>query len=311
MAQSQVCSAQGRPGPGGQVRHGSRRTRAELVFVLSPARLFSCSPGIDVTTELDSWIDKFCLDADVFVLVANSESTLMQTVSSPSGSAPPLQELLTVAAVLVCPGKVLFSQGERAPVQSQHFYPQQPLGRLGLGAGVHGGGGRSRAAQAFRRAAGLWGRACFGRSANLCSASQVRRQHMDRCSTFLVEELAVVDRAQASDRIFFVSAKEVLQARVQKAQGMPEAGEQPGGAEEQGGGARLPSETDAGGCSVLAGGALAEGFQARMFEFQNFERRFEVGAAGGADLSRASPRRLPRPACSPSCCCRSASPSRP
>lgn len=39
-----------------------------------------CSPGIDVTTELDSWIDKFCLDADVFVLVANSESTLMQTV---------------------------------------------------------------------------------------------------------------------------------------------------------------------------------------------------------------------------------------
>lgn len=42
--------------------------------------VFICSPGIDVTTELDSWIDKFCLDADVFVLVANSESTLMQTV---------------------------------------------------------------------------------------------------------------------------------------------------------------------------------------------------------------------------------------
>jgi len=48
---------------------------------------------------------------------------------------------------------------------------------------------------------------------------------MDRCTTFMVEELGVVDRAQASDRIFFVSAKEVLQARVQKAQGMPEAGE--------------------------------------------------------------------------------------
>ena len=47
---------------------------------------------------------------------------------------------------------------------------------------------------------------------------------MDRCSSFLVEELGVVDRAQASDRIFFVSAKEVLQARVQKAQGMPEGG---------------------------------------------------------------------------------------
>lgn len=40
------------------------------------------SPGIDVTSELDSWIDKFCLDADVFVLVANAESTLMNTVSA-------------------------------------------------------------------------------------------------------------------------------------------------------------------------------------------------------------------------------------
>lgn len=39
------------------------------------------SPGIDVSPDLDSWIDKFCLDADLFVLVANAESTLMQTVS--------------------------------------------------------------------------------------------------------------------------------------------------------------------------------------------------------------------------------------
>ncbi|KAJ8796476.1 hypothetical protein J1605_017882 [Eschrichtius robustus] len=37
------------------------------------------SPGTDVTAELDSWIDKFCLDADVFVLVVNSKSTLMNT----------------------------------------------------------------------------------------------------------------------------------------------------------------------------------------------------------------------------------------
>jgi mitofusin len=39
------------------------------------------SPGIDVTPNLDEWIDKHCLDADVFVLVANAESTLMVTVS--------------------------------------------------------------------------------------------------------------------------------------------------------------------------------------------------------------------------------------
>lgn len=37
------------------------------------------SPGIDVSPDLDTWIDKFCRDADVFVLVANAESTLMQT----------------------------------------------------------------------------------------------------------------------------------------------------------------------------------------------------------------------------------------
>jgi len=36
------------------------------------------SPGIDVTADLDQWIDNYCLDADVFVLVANAESTLMQ-----------------------------------------------------------------------------------------------------------------------------------------------------------------------------------------------------------------------------------------
>lgn len=47
---------------------------------------------------------------------------------------------------------------------------------------------------------------------------------MERCTSFLVDELGVVDRAQAGDRIFFVSAKEVLSARVQKAQGMPEGG---------------------------------------------------------------------------------------
>ena len=39
------------------------------------------SPGIDVSPDLDSWIDNYCLDADVFVLVANAESTLMVTVS--------------------------------------------------------------------------------------------------------------------------------------------------------------------------------------------------------------------------------------
>uniref|UniRef100_A0A8D2ZNS7 Dynamin-type G domain-containing protein n=1 Tax=Scophthalmus maximus TaxID=52904 RepID=A0A8D2ZNS7_SCOMX len=147
------------------------------------------SPGIDVTTELDSWIDKFCLDADVFVLVANSESTLMQTEKS---FFHKVNERLSSPNIFI-----LNNRWDASASEPEYM-------------------------------------------------EEVRRQHMDRCTNFLVDELAVVDRTQASDRIFFVSAKEVLQARVQKAQGMPEAG-----------------------------GALAEGFQARMFEFQNFERRFE------------------------------------
>uniref|UniRef100_A0A672ZU07 Mitofusin 2 n=1 Tax=Sphaeramia orbicularis TaxID=375764 RepID=A0A672ZU07_9TELE len=147
------------------------------------------SPGIDVTTELDSWIDRFCLDADVFVLVANSESTLMQTEKS---FFHKVNERLSSPNIFI-----LNNRWDASASEPEYM-------------------------------------------------EEVRRQHMDRCTNFLVDELGVVDRAQASDRIFFVSAKEVLQARVQKAQGMPETG-----------------------------GALAEGFQARMFEFQNFERRFE------------------------------------
>lgn len=55
---------------------------------------------------------------------------------------------------------------------------------------------------------------------------KVRKQHTDRCVNFLVEELKVVDRDQAPNHIFFVSAKEVLNSRMQRAQGMPETGEE-------------------------------------------------------------------------------------
>lgn len=40
------------------------------------------SPGIDMDPDLDQWINKYCLDADVFVLVSNAESTLMTAVSN-------------------------------------------------------------------------------------------------------------------------------------------------------------------------------------------------------------------------------------
>lgn len=64
---------------------------------------------------------------------------------------------------------------------------------------------------------------------------QVRKQHLDRCVSFLAEELKVVNVDEAPSRIFFVSAKEVLSSRMQRAQGMPETGEP--GEGQQGGGA--------------------------------------------------------------------------
>ena len=53
------------------------KTRCQL---LRDDVVFVDSPGIDVSESLDEWIDKHCLDADVFVLVSNAESTLMNTV---------------------------------------------------------------------------------------------------------------------------------------------------------------------------------------------------------------------------------------
>ncbi|XP_038599595.1 mitofusin-1 [Tachyglossus aculeatus] len=147
------------------------------------------SPGTDVTTELDSWIDKFCLDADVFVLVANSESTLMNTEKH---FFHKVNERLSKPNIFI-----LNNRWDASASEPEYM-------------------------------------------------EDVRKQHMERCLNFLVEELKVVDLSEARNRIFFVSAKEVLSARKQKAQGMPEAG-----------------------------GALAEGFQTRFQEFRNFEQIFE------------------------------------
>ncbi|CAG5864473.1 unnamed protein product [Menidia menidia] len=147
------------------------------------------SPGTDVTSQLDSWIDKFCLDADVFVLVANSESTLMNTEKH---FFHKVNERLSKPNIFILNNRWDASANEPEYMED------------------------------------------------------VRKQHTDRCVNFLVEELKVVDREQAPNRIFFVSAKEVLNSRMQRAQGMPEGG-----------------------------GALAEGFKERLKEFQSFERRFE------------------------------------
>ena len=35
------------------------------------------SPGIDIDGDFDCWIENYCMDAEIFVLVVNAESTLM------------------------------------------------------------------------------------------------------------------------------------------------------------------------------------------------------------------------------------------
>ncbi|KAF6213510.1 hypothetical protein GE061_011230 [Apolygus lucorum] len=157
-------------------------------FLLRDDVVFVDSPGIDVTPNLDEWIDKHCLDADVFVLVANAESTLMVTEKN---------FFHKVSTKLSKPN--IFILNNR-----------------------------------------------WDASASEDFLDQVRAQHSERAADFLVKELKVCTPKEANERIFFVSAKEVLQARLNEEKGMP------------------PHS-----------GALAEGFPNRYFEFQDFEKKFE------------------------------------
>ena len=43
--------------------------------------------------DMDEWINKHCLDADVFVLVSNAESTLMTAVSNPAVRNKPINQM--------------------------------------------------------------------------------------------------------------------------------------------------------------------------------------------------------------------------
>ena len=122
------------------------------------------SPGIDVETDLDEWIDKFCLDSDVFVLVANAESTIMLTEK-----------------------KFFHKVSER--LSNPNIFI------------VH------NRSDAF---------------AGEDMQNEVKSQHTERAINFLINELKVCQsKAEAEERIFFISAKEALQARMQESKGLP------------------------------------------------------------------------------------------
>ncbi|XP_053379288.1 mitofusin-2-like [Mercenaria mercenaria] len=145
------------------------------------------SPGIDVTPDLDLWIDKFCLDADVFVLVSNAESTLMQTEKN-------------------------FFHKVSARLSKPNIFILQ----------------------------NRWDISAFEDDVD-----QVKQQHLDRNLQFLCDELTLMDHKEGMERVFFVSSREALAARLK------ESG--------------TPTPT----------GVLQEGFQERLFTFANFERVFE------------------------------------
>ncbi|XP_071445709.1 transmembrane GTPase Marf isoform X1 [Hetaerina americana] len=168
----------------------------EKCLLLRDDVVFVDSPGIDVSPNLDEWIDRHCLDADVFVLVANAESTLMVTEKN---------FFHKVSLRLSKPNIFILNNRWDASASEPEYLDQQRN-----------------------------------------EQSEVRAQHMERAVDFLVNELKVTSREEASERIFFVAAKEVLNARLHEQKG-------------------LPAHT----------GAIAEGFQTRYFEFQDFERKFE------------------------------------
>ncbi|VDM48260.1 unnamed protein product [Toxocara canis] len=145
------------------------------------------SPGVDLSPEFDSWIDKHCLDADVFVLVCNAEATLTQAEKS---------FFHRVSSKLSKPNIfILNNRWDASAAEGEHM-------------------------------------------------QQVRDQHMARFKQFLVDELKVCNEMDAKNRIFFISAREMLDARL-KQKGLIDKAYQ------------------------------MDGHQYRALEFANFETQFE------------------------------------
>lgn len=130
----------------------------EKCHLLKEDVVFVDSPGIDVTTDLDSWIDQQCMDADVFVLVVNAEATLTKTEK---------EFFYKVSEKLSKPNVFILNN--------------------------------------------RWDATAY----ELETAEEVKKQHMERGTEFLVKELKVCDPKEANNRIYFVSAREALFSRTQ------------------------------------------------------------------------------------------------
>jgi mitofusin 2 len=116
------------------------------------------SPGIDVSSDLDSWIDQQCLDADVFVLVVNAESTLTKTEKD---FFHKVSERLSKPNVFILNNRW----------DATAYEPE--------------------------------------------TAEEVKKQHTERNTEFLCNELKICDPQDVKNRSYFVSAREALWTRTQ------------------------------------------------------------------------------------------------
>ena len=114
------------------------------------------SPGMGMRTRFDEWIKTHCADADVFILVANSESVLSEV------------------------DKMFFREVKNA--RKPNVFVQ------------------------YNR----WD--CTDEEGN--RADKVMKQHLNNASELLCDELGLLKREQINDRVFFVSAREALNRRM-------------------------------------------------------------------------------------------------
>eukprot|EP00051_Salpingoeca_urceolata_P027568 m.482126 g.482126 ORF g.482126 m.482126 type:complete len:857 (+) comp22427_c0_seq1:365-2935(+) len=134
---------------------------ATLCSMLSDDVVIIDSPGLDISSDSDHWIDEYCSDADVFVLVANAESTLNVTEK---------RFFRKVQAKLSRPN-VFIEYNRWDCIDHEDTEDESP-------------------------------------------PELVKKQHLQNAASLLVDELRMISKQQLEDRVFFVSAREVLSQRV-------------------------------------------------------------------------------------------------
>lgn len=95
--------------------------------------MFVDSPGVDVSPNLDDWIDNHCLDADVFVLVLNAESTMTLAVGI-QFVFKPFESIFI--CIFICAGEIFLSHGVEAVIETKCFHFNESMGCIAQRAGI-------------------------------------------------------------------------------------------------------------------------------------------------------------------------------